>query len=293
MGSSPSRTAPLSPQSPGTASSWSAASPESPPSRRTHRRAVAAQPRSVRLVFSRQTSKPPRGPSPRSSVAAADTPAPSCYTRRIGQSVSPPLCVSSSFLPLCVSSSFLPLCVSPSLHSHVPPSPLLCVSPSLHSRMPRPESNAPARSPWRTPFGTPWARNPRTPPPTRARYSRRGTDAPARAASHTAGPPTRPSPAASRARSASARSPNAATGRSGTAPASRSADTAPRARRRWNHPSERRREPRSASGPARGRRGLVPVVPRPCSGARGPRASGYAPRTLAAGATWAGRRAAR
>ena len=284
MGSSPSQTAPLSPQSPGTASSWSAASPESPPSRRTRRRAVAAQPRSVRLVFSRQTSKPPRGPSPRSSVAAADTPAPSCCTRRIGQSVSPPLCV----LP-----SFLPLCVSPSLHSHVSPSLHSHVSPSLHSRMPRPESNAPARSPWRTPCGMPRDRNPRTPPPTRARYSRRGTDAPARAASRTAGSPARPSPAASRARSASARSPNAATGRSGTAPASRSADTAPRARRRWNHPSERRREPRSASGPARGRRGLVPVVPRPCSGARGPRASGHAPRTLAAGATWAGRRAAR
>lgn len=274
MGSSPSRTAPLSPQSPGTASSWSAASPESPPSRRTLRRAVAAQPRSVRLVFSRQTGKPPRGPSPRSSVAAADTPAPSCCTRRIGQSVSP-LCVLPSFLPLCVSPSPL-LCVSPSLHSHV--------SPSLHSRMPRPESNAPARSPSRTPCGTPRARNPHTPPPTRARYSRRGTDALARAASHTAGPPARPSPAASRARSASARSPNAATGRSGTAPASRSADTVPRARRRWNHPSERRREPRSASGPARGRRGLVPVVPRPCSEARGPRASGHAPRTLAAAA---------
>lgn len=273
MGSSPSRTAPLSPQSPGTASSRSAASPESPPSRRILRRAVAAQPRSVRLVFSRQTGKPPRGPSPRSSVAAADTPAPSCCTRRRGQSVSP-LCVSSSFLPLCVSPSPL-LCVSPSLHSHVPP--------SLHSRMPRPESNAPARSPWRTPFGTPWARSHHTPPPTRARYSRRGTDAPARAASRTAGPPARPSPTGSRARLASARSPNAATGRSGTAPASRSADTAPRARRRWNHPSERRREPRSASGPARGRRGLVPVVPRPCSEARGPRASGHAPRTLAAG----------
>ena len=283
MGSSPSRTAPLSPQSPGTASSRSAASPESPPSRRTRRRAVAAQPRSVRLVFSRQTGKPPRGPSPRSSVAAADTPAPSCYTRRIGQSVSP-LCVLPSFLPLCVSPSPL-LCVSPSLHSHV--------SPSLHSRMPRPESSAPARSPWRTPFGTPRARSHHTPPPTRARYSRRGTDAPARAASHTAGPPARPSPTGSRARSASARSPNAATGRSGTAPASRSADTVPRARRRWNHPSERRREPRSASGPARGRRGLVPVVPRPCNGARGPRASGHAPHTLAAGATWAGRREAR
>ena len=283
MGSSPSRTAPLSPQSPGTASSWSAASPESPPSCRTHRFAVAAQPRSVRLVFSRQTSKPPRGPSPRSSVAAADTPAPSCCTRRRGQSVSS-LCVSSSFLPLCVSPSPL-LCVSPSLHSHV--------SPSLHSRMPRPESNAPARSPWRTPCGTPRARSHHTPPPTRARYSRRGTDAPAHAASRTAGPPARPSPTGSRARLASARSPNAATGRSGTAPASRSADTVPRARRRWNHPSERRREPRSASGPARGRRGLVPVVPRPCSEARGPRASGHAPRTLAAGVAWAGRRAAR
>ena len=291
MGSSPSQTAPLSPQSPGTASSWSAASPESPPSCRTRRFAVAAQPRSVRLVFSRQTSKPPRGPSPRSSVAAADTPAPSCCTRRRGQSVSP-LCVLPSFLPLCVSPSPLLcvspsplLCVSPSLHSHV--------SPSLHSRMPRPESNAPARSPWRTPCGTPRARSHHTPPPTRARYSRRGTDAPARAASRTAGPPARPSPTGSRARLASARSPNAATGRSGTAPASRSADTVPRARRRWNHPSERRREPRSASGPARGRRGLVPVVPRPCSGARGPRASGHAPRTLAAGVAWAGRRAAR
>ena len=283
MGSSPSRTAPLSPQSPGTASSRSAASPESPPSRRTHRRAVAALPRSVRLVFSRQTGKPPRGPSPRSSVAAADTPAPSCCTRRIGQSVSP-LCVLPSFLPLCVSPSPL-LCVSSSLHSHV--------SSSLHSRMPRPESNAPARSPSRTPCGMPRARSHHTPPPTRARYSRRGTDAPARAASRTAGPPARPSPTGSRARLASARSPNAATGRSGTAPASRSADTVPRARRRWNHPSERRREPRSASGPARGRRGLVPVVPRPCSEARGPRASGHAPRTLAAGAAWAGRREAR
>ena len=291
MGSSPSQTAPLSPQSPGTASSWSAASPESPPSCRTRRFAVAAQPRSVRLVFSRQTSKPPRGPSPRSSVAAADTPAPSCCTRRRGQSVSS-LCVSSSFLPLCVSPSPLLcvspsplLCVSPSLHSHV--------SPSLHSRMPRPESNAPARSPWRTPCGTPRARSHHTPPPARARYSRRGTDAPAHAASRTAGPPARPSPTGSRARLASARSPNAATGRSGTAPASRSAGTVPRARRRWNHPSERRREPRSASGPARGRRGLVPVVPRPCSEARGPRASGHAPRTLAAGVAWAGRRAAR
>ena len=282
MGSSPSRTAPLYPQSPGTASSWSAASPESPPSRRTRRRAVAAQPRSVRLVFSRQTSKPPRGPSPRSSVAAADTPAPSCCTRRIGQSVSP-LCVPSSFLPLCVSPSPHSH-VSPSLHSHVSPSLHSHVSPSLHSRMPRPESNAPARSPWRTPCGMPRARSHHTPPPTRARYSRRGTDAPARAASRTAGPPARPSPTGSRARLASARSPNAATGRSGTAPASRSADTVPRARRRWNHPSERRREPRSASGPARGRRGLVPVVPRPCSEARGPRASGHAPRTLAAAA---------